>query len=194
MDQDDILVEGCKAGNQQAQIGVYRKYYRQVYNTCLRIVNNTADAEDLMQNSFIDAFNRIKSYKGPSAFAGWLKKIAVNNAIDHLAKKKPHEEIHEYLPEIADYSETESEEFIEYRVELIKKAMNEIHEEYRIILSLCLFEGYDHEEIGQILNISQANVRTRISRARQSLLRHIGTMQTRNGSVVSSGINGRNTI
>jgi RNA polymerase sigma factor (sigma-70 family) len=191
MDQDDLLVEGCKAGNQQAQIGVYRKYYRQVYNTCLRIVNNTADAEDLMQNSFIDAFNRIKSYKGPSAFAGWLKKIAVNNAIDYLGRKRPLQEIHGSLPDIADVSETENEEFIEYRVEQIKQAMNSLHDEYRVILSLYLFEGYDHEEIGQILNISHANVRTRISRARQSLIRHIGIMQTRNGSVVSPTGNGR---
>jgi RNA polymerase sigma factor (sigma-70 family) len=191
MDQDDILVEGCKAGNQQAQIGVYRKYCQQVYNTCLRIVKNPADAEDLMQNSFIDAFSRIKSYKGPSAFAGWLKKIAVNNAIDYLAKRKQPGENLEILPDIADDDVSESEEFIELRVEQIKKAMNCIITEYRVILSLYLFEGYDHEEIGQILEISQANVRTRISRAKQSLIKHISMMLIHNGSVVSSDLKGR---
>ncbi len=190
MDQDDILVEGCKAGNQQAQIGVYRKYFQQVYNTCLRIVKNPADAEDLMQNSFIDAFNRIKSYKGPSAFAGWLKKIAVNNAIDSLAKRKQPGESLEILPDIADDDASDSEEFVELRVEQIKKAMNSIITEYRVILSLYLFEGYDYEEIGQIFEISQANVRTRISRAKQSLIKHI-SMQIQNGSAVASDFKGR---
>jgi RNA polymerase sigma-70 factor (ECF subfamily) len=191
MDQDDLLVEGCKAGSQEAQIGVYRKYCQQVYNTCQRIVKNPADAEDLMQNSFIDAFIRIKSYKGPSAFAGWLKKIAVNNAIDYLAKRRQPGESMEMLPDIADEDTSESEEFIEFRVEQIKKAMNSIITEYRVILSLYLFEGYDHEEIGQILNISQANVRTRISRAKQSLIKHISMMQIHNGSAIVSDFKGR---
>lgn len=176
MDQDDLLAEGCKTGNRQAQMEVYRKYSHQVYNTCLRMVCNPADAEDLMQNSFIDAFNRIRSYKGPSAFAGWLKKIAVNNAIDHLTRRRIHGENADQLPDIAEYRD-ESEEYTEWRVDQIKRAMNQLIPDYRVILSLNLFEGYDHEEIGQILKISQANVRTRISRAKHSLVRTINEMQ-----------------
>ncbi len=190
MDQETTLVEGCKAGNQQAQMAVYKKYNHLIYNTCLRIVGVSADAEDLMQNSFIDAFNKIKSYKGPSAFAGWLKKIAVNNAIDYLAKRRPIIEKLELLPEIADENESD-EEFIEYRVELIKRAMGIIITEYRVILALYLFEGYDHEEIGQILSISQANVRTRISRAKRALLKEIGQLQHMYGSVETISNNER---
>lgn len=182
MDQEALLVEGCKAGNQQAQIAVYKKYNHLIYNTCLRIVCVSADAEDLMQNSFIDAFNKIKSYKGPSAFAGWLKKIAVNNSIDYLAKRRTKNEKLELLPEIADENGAEDEEFIEYRVELIRRAMGIINTEYRVILALYLFEGYDHEEIGQILSLSQANVRTRISRAKRALLKEIGQLQQLHGS------------
>lgn len=176
---------------QQAQIGVYKKYNHMIYNTCLRIVCVPADAEDLMQNSFIDAFNKIKTYKGPSAFAGWLKKIAVNNSIDHLAKRRPAAEKLELLPEITDYDDTAEEEFIEYRVELIKKALEIIIPEYRIILALHLFEGYDHDEIGQILKISQANVRTRISRAKKALLKEIGQLQHLQSAAESSPYNER---
>ncbi|MFH1118876.1 MAG: RNA polymerase sigma factor [Bacteroidota bacterium] len=176
MDQDDLLVEGCKAGNRQAQMEVYRKYSHRVYNTCLRMVCNPADAEDLMQNSFIDAFNRIKSYKGPSAFAGWLKKIAVNNAIDHLTRRRIQGENLEQLPDIAEYL-NESEDYIEWRVDQVKRAMNHLIPDYRVILSLNLFEGYDQEEIGQILRLSQANVRTRISRAKHALVRIINERQ-----------------
>lgn len=182
MDQDDLLVEGCKAGNQQAQMEVYRKYYHRIYNTCLRIVSNSNDAEDLMQNSFIDAFNKIKYYKGPSAFAGWLKRIAVNNAIDHLARRSIHVENIDQLHDIAEYQD-ENEEMIELKVEQVKRAMNNLLTDYRVILSLNLFEGYDHEEIGQILKLSQANVRTRISRAKQALIKNINQTQARNGSM-----------
>jgi len=191
MDHDALLVEGCKAGNQKAQIGVYKKYNHLIYNTCLRIVCVSADAEDLMQNSFIDAFNRIKTYKGPSAFAGWLKRIAVNNSIDYLAKRRPVAEKLELLSEIADYNDAAEEEFIEYRVELIKKALEIIIPEYRLILALHLFEGYDHEEIGEILKISQANVRTRMSRAKKALLKEIGQMQHQQGTAESSSYNER---
>ncbi|NTW26115.1 MAG: sigma-70 family RNA polymerase sigma factor [Lentimicrobium sp.] len=191
MDHDALLVEGCKAGNQQALIGVYKKYNHMIYNTCLRIVCVSADAEDLMQNSFIDAFNRIKTYKGPSAFAGWLKKIAVNNSIDYLAKRRPVVEKLELLPEISDYDDAAEEEFIEYRVELIKKALEIIIPEYRLILALHLFEGYDHEEIGQILKISQANVRTRMSRAKKALLKEIGHLQHQQVTADSSSYNER---
>lgn len=173
MSQDDKLVEGCKAGDQQAQIEVYRKYYGPVFNTCLRMVNNHADAEDLMQNSFIDAFGKIKSYKGPDAFAGWLKRIAVNNCLDYLSSRKITGEIPEIMPDIPEHSDREEEEFIEYRVEQVKRAMKILIPDYRVILSLFLFEGYDHEEIGQILSISQQNVRTRISRAKHALRNHV---------------------
>ncbi|MBL7903464.1 MAG: sigma-70 family RNA polymerase sigma factor [Bacteroidales bacterium] len=177
MDQDDILIELCKAGDQKAQVEIYRKYFRQVYNSCLRIVNNTADAEDLMQNSFIDAFNKIKHYRGPSSFGGWLKRIAVNNSIDFLAKRKPQSDDLEAALEISDTGSLTDESVIEYTVELVKKAITMINDDYRIILSLSLFEGYDHEEIGQILRLSQANVRTRYSRARQSLIQCYNQLQ-----------------
>lgn len=183
MDQEDLLVELCKAGDQVAQVEIYRKYFRQVYNSCLRIVNNTSDAEDLMQNSFIDAFNKVKHYRGPSSFAGWLKRIAVNNSIDFLAKRRLQTDHLDAAMEISDESSNGEESDIEYQVEQVKKAMSMLNDDYRIILSLSLFEGYDHEEIGQVLSLSQANVRTRYSRARQSLIQCYRLLQHKKTTV-----------
>lgn len=176
MDHDDILIEQCKTGDQKALVALYRKYYHQVYNTCLRIVCIPADAEDLMQNSFLDAYKRLRSYRGPSAFGGWIKKIAVNNAIDFVSKRKIKGEPLEMAEDVPDLS-ADDEALIEFRVDQVKKAMNRVITDYRIILSLYLFEGYDQEEIGQILGLSPSNVRTRLSRARQSLLIQIGRIQ-----------------
>ena len=138
-----------------------------------------------MQNSFIDAFGKIKSYKGIGNFEGWLKKIAVNNCLDFLNKRKQYEKPAETFPDIPETSSNPEEEFIEYQIALIKSAMTKLHIDYRVVLSLYLFEGYDHEEIGQILKINQQNVRTRISRAKHSLLGIIKMQKTETKSTLN---------
>lgn len=164
------MVEECKSGSQRAQIEIYRLYHKQVFNTCLRLVCNKVDAEDMMQNAFIDALTNISRYKGPDTFAGWIKRIAVNNCIDYLKKRKIDPECREILPDVADeQSEIDGLE-LKLKVEIIKAAMDEIHSDYRIILSLHLFEGMDNEEICAILRIKEGNVRTRLSRAKKALL------------------------
>lgn len=170
MDQVDHLVEECKSGSQRAQIEIYRLYHKQVFNTCLRLVCNKVDAEDMMQNAFIDALTNISRYKGPDTFAGWIKRIAVNNCIDYLKKRKIDPESREYLPDIVDEQFDNKEDELQLKVETIKAALNEIHSDYRVILSLHLFEGMDNEEICAILKIKEGNVRTRLSRAKKALL------------------------
>ena len=140
-----------------------------MYSTSLRIVNNSAEAEDIMQDSFLDAFGKIGDYSGEGSFGGWLRKIVVNNSLDALRKKRKEVELPDEMPELAEV-EDHSQENIEYRIDEVKKAMTLLSVDYRVIISLFLFEGYDHEEISQVLNISYAASRTRFSRARQKLL------------------------
>jgi len=170
------LIANCKKGDQMAQVEIYKLYYKAMYNSALRILKNQADAEDVMQDSFLDAFTRIHLYREDGSFGGWLKRITINNAMDVFRKQKPTDEIDEDLLLLTD----EKEDCIENdcRLEDIKMAMKKIKEEYRIILSLYLFEGYDHEEIASILKISYGLSRTRYSRARQSLLNAINKLQT----------------
>ena len=138
-----------------------------MYNTSLRIVNDRAEAEDIMQDSFLDAFQKIGDYTGEGNFGGWLRRIVVNNSLDALKKRR--KEILLEDDNIAAEEEVSSQE-VEYRIEEIKKAMTLLPEDYRVIISLLLFEGYDHEETSQILGITYGASRTRFSRARQKLL------------------------
>jgi RNA polymerase sigma-70 factor (ECF subfamily) len=170
------LIAKCKKGSQKAQLELYQLYHKAMYNSALRIVKNPADAEDLMQDSFCDAFMRIQLYREEGSFGGWLKRIVINNAMDFVRKQKPSYEINENLLLITDEEGEQIEE--DCRLEDIKEAMQKVKTEYRIILSLYLFEGYDHEEISSILDISYGLSRTRYSRARQSLLKHIYQLQT----------------
>lgn len=124
------------------------------------------EAEDVMQEAFLSAFKKIDSYKGEVSFGAWLKRIVINRSLDHLKKKKvKFEEVNEKTAQIADYQmETK-----EVNVETIKKAIQQLPDGYRVVLSLYLLEGYDHEEISEILGISNSNSRTQFLRAKNKL-------------------------
>jgi RNA polymerase sigma factor (sigma-70 family) len=167
----DDLVERCRQGDRSSYGEIYQKYAKAMYNTSLRIVNHTADAEDVVQESFCDAFTAIGSFGYKSTFGAWLKRIVINKSINALRKRKM--DIIDidktsvmHLPEEENYDE----EAMRFKVEEIKKAVKELPNGYRTVLSLQLFEGYDQEEIAEILQISHATVRTQYMRAKQKLL------------------------
>lgn len=169
--QIDELVERCKQGERKSYAELYQKYAKSMYNTSLRIVNHTADAEDVLQESFCDAFAAIDSFGYKSTFGAWLKRIVINKSINALRKRKM---------DIIDIEKTTAlhiteedsydEDAINFKVDEIKKAVKELPNGYRTVLSLHLFEGYDQEEIAEILQISHATVRTQYMRAKQKLL------------------------
>jgi RNA polymerase sigma factor (sigma-70 family) len=152
-----------------------------MYNVCLRIVNHDAEAEDVLQEAFIDAFSHISSFRGQSTFGAWLKQIVVNRAINHLRGRRlalvsldsiPFGDEEGDTAERPDYADTEpyDEEGVQFEVERVRRALSQLPEGYRVVLSLYLFEGYDHEEIGTILNISETTSRTQYLRGKKRLL------------------------
>ncbi len=169
--QHDDLVERCKQGDPRSYNELYQKYSRAMYNTSLRIVNHTADAEDVLQESFVDAFGAIDSFGYKSTFGAWLKRIVINKSINALRKRKM-EIIDIEKTSVLHMPEEESldEEALQLKVEEVKKAVKELPNGYRTVLSLHLFEGYDQEEIAEIMQISHATVRTQYMRAKQKLL------------------------
>ncbi|MCF8368612.1 MAG: sigma-70 family RNA polymerase sigma factor [Bacteroidales bacterium] len=173
----DDLINRCKRNEKDAQFEIYKMFFQPMYNTSLRIVKNNAEAEDIMQDSFLDAFRKIDTYTGDGNFGGWLRRIVVNNSIDALKKLKPEISFEDTNLEVADEVD-ETEENIEYRVKEIKEAMQKLDDDNRMILSLFLLEGYDHEEISQILDISYNATRTRYSRAKQQLLRVLSNQRS----------------
>ena len=149
---------------------LYERYAKAMFNTALRIAGNRIDAEDILQESFIDAFAQLRSFENKSTFGAWLKQIVVFKSIALLKKRRLSftdlEKETEDLPEENTIDESE----IEFTVQNIKKAMNQLPDGYRAVLSLYLLEGYDHEEIAEIMRISQSTVRTQYKRGKQKLL------------------------
>ena len=140
-----------------------------MYSTSLRIVGTPEDAEDIMQEAFLKAFRKLETYEGEVSFGAWLKRIVINHSIDYLKKRKMvFEELSSKENRLPDpNTEPEVEEGI--TADEIKQAMNELSHGYRLVLSLILFEGYDHEEVSEILGIQNATSRSQFLRARNRL-------------------------
>jgi RNA polymerase sigma-70 factor (ECF subfamily) len=167
------LIEACRKGEQKAQFEIYRRYYSAMYNTTLRIVGDPDDAEDVMQEAFLKAFTRIRTYRGEVRFGAWLKRIVINQALDFLRVRKDHISMEETgePEELREETADEAGEMdIRLEVEAIRKAISALPDGYRIVLSLILLEGYDHEEVSTILNVSNATSRTQYHRAKKKLL------------------------
>jgi RNA polymerase sigma-70 factor (ECF subfamily) len=130
------------------------------------------EAEDIMQESFLSAFEKIETYSGTVSFGAWLKKIVINRSLDYLNKRKAvFEDIESHVGIKDDsYEETARNEEIDVRVEEVKGAIDRLPDGYRVILSLYLLEGYDHDEIADILSITSSTSRSQLSRAKQKLI------------------------
>ncbi len=167
------LVALCRENNQAAQFEIYKRYSKAMYNVAFRIVKDTHYAEDVMQEGFLKAFLKIKDYRQEVAFGAWLKKIIINYSIDFYKKNSrfSHDDFEHTLYKLdgKDQNQTEEADFTKIKANQVLQAIDSLKESYRMVLTLLFIEGYDNEEISEILNISNANCRTTISRAKESL-------------------------
>jgi RNA polymerase sigma-70 factor (ECF subfamily) len=160
------LIDRCRYGDRKAQFELYGQFYKGMYNVCLRVVGNQTDAEDVMQEAFLNAFSKIDTYRGQVSFGAWLKRIVINRSLDYLKKRRVK------FDEISETSAIIEEGDTDYSgidVRQIKDAIQRLPDGYRVVLSLYLIEGYDHEEISQILKISNSACRTQYMRAKNKL-------------------------
>ena len=168
---EDILIGRCLSGDMAAFRELYQRYSKAMFNTCLRLLNDRAEAEDVLQESFIEAFKNLDGFEYRTSFGGWLKQICVNRSINQLKKRKL---IFLDIEKASDRDWIEEtpvdENEISLQVETVKKAIMLLPDGYRTVLNLYLLEGYDHEEIAEILNVAESTTRTQYMRARQKLL------------------------
>ena len=169
----DTLLEKCKQNDRTAQFELYRRYYKAMYNTAYRILNDAFEAEDVMQEAFLNAFEKLDMYRGEVAFGGWLKKIVINRSLTQLKKRKESVRFDQVAYKVEESAETDSAadeiNYREMRTTEVMEALQSLKDNYRLVLTLSLIEGYDNEEIAQIMQISHQNCRTMISRAKNSL-------------------------
>jgi RNA polymerase sigma factor (sigma-70 family) len=162
------LIARCKSGDRDAHYKLYKLYSRAMFNVSLRITGSEEDAEDALQEAFISAFRSLESYRGNAAFGAWLKRIVINKAINVVKKKR-----HELIPDDERWDVAEPTEPAEYKEELtvdrVKTAIGQLPDGYRTVLSLYLLEGYDHQEIAEIMGISESTSKSQLNRAKGKL-------------------------
>lgn len=169
------IIEASIHGNDMARYELYRLYSKAMYNICYRLMHHREEAEDMLQEAFILAFQKLETFRFESEFGSWLKRIVVNTCLNALNKKKV-ELV--YCEEIYHNKMVEEEEAeIELSVNNITKAMELLPSGGRMIFSLYLLEGYDHGEISQILGITESTSKSQFMRAKRRIVEILKTQK-----------------
>jgi RNA polymerase sigma-70 factor (ECF subfamily) len=138
-----------------------------MYNTALRMVRNPHDAEDIIQSVFVEVFTKLDSFRYESSIGAWMKRITVNKCINFMKSRRM--ELTELTASHDKMEQPEKEPEMPFSVEKINKAIDQLPDGYRVVFSLYAIEGYDHEEIGQILGVTEATSKSQYSRAKAKL-------------------------
>lgn len=160
-------VENAKEGDQNAMFNLYKCYSVAMLNTSFRILNNKEDAEDALQEAFIKAFTRLHQFNYESTFGAWLKRIVVNHSVDQLKKRKNLIFDDEIIRHISIAPETTID--LQEKLDSLYRALHQLPDGYRTVLSLYMLEGYDHDEISKILNIGVSTSISQLSRAKKKI-------------------------
>ncbi len=167
--RDALLVEACKRGERQAQQQLYQQYVDAMYKVCRRMTNNDAEAEDILQEAFVDAFRKIDTFKGESTFGAWLKRIVINRTINQLKKNQRMSWVSMGEMDFQEETESPNDREVQHQVARVHKAIQHLPDGFRAVLSLYLLEGYDHREISEILDISESTSKSQYNRAKKKL-------------------------
>jgi len=166
MMSDRQIIEGCAKHERKAQKELYNRYSRFLLGVCLRYATDKAEAEDILQESFLKIFFNVKDFSGTGSFIGWLRKVAVNTAITHYHKNlkyRYHVDIDEYVSVEAGVTSFEEDFFTS---EELYKVLNELPAGYRLVFNLYAVEGYKHKEIAEMLGIDTNTSKSQYSRAK----------------------------
>jgi|WetSurMetagenome_2_1015567.scaffolds.fasta_scaffold00015_41 RNA polymerase sigma factor (sigma-70 family) len=187
MMSDQQIIEGCAKHERKAQQLLYDKYSRFLLGVCLRYVSDKAEAEDILQDSFLKIFFNIKDYSGTGSFIGWLRKVAVNTAITHYHKNlkfRYHIEIEEFVS-VETGAVSFEEDF--YSSDELFRVLNELPAGYRMVFNLYAVDGYKHKEIAEMLGIDTNTSKSQYSRARAVLRSKLENLRSIKPNYTSGG-------
>ncbi len=168
-EEESSLIALCLRDNRQAQHTLYKRYCDAMYNVCFRMMGSAVEAEDALQESFIDIFRRLDTFRQESSLGAWIKRIVINHCLNQLKKRRlKFEELNERSNEIVEDQFQDNKEE-NYEVHKVKEAIMQLPDGYRTVLTLYLIEGYDHKEIADIIGIQESGSKSQYSRAKAKL-------------------------
>lgn len=160
------IIEKCRQGDISAQFELYRLYCKNMYNVCIQLIGHIAEAEDILQEAFLKAYTQLHQYNESVTFGAWLKRIVINHSIDYLRKNKLDTE---KIEEVKFEGKEDLNIYIEINYEKLHEALALLPDNHRVVFTLFVLEGYDHEEIAEILRINYNTSRSHLARAKAKL-------------------------
>ena len=171
----DQLIHDCKNNDTKAQEQLYRLFSSKLFAICLKYSRNYAEAEDNLQDGFLIVFDKIHQYNFKGSFEGWIKRIMINNILQQYRKVSFLELTHE---NIADEPEVEIDETVS--LDFLMKIIQELPDRYRLVFNLYVIDGYSHNDIAEMLDISTGTSKSNLSRARVILKEKIESHTAQN--------------
>ena len=172
---EDSILEGCIAGKRSSQSMLYKKCASTMLGVCMRYASNRDEAEDIVQEGFIKVFQRITSFRREGSFEGWIKRIMINQALNHYRKSRrlPYHSMIEEIDETEILDLEEPEPLDPVPAETLLGMIQKLPEGYRMVFNLYVFEDYSHKEIAESLNVSESTSKTQLLKARRMLRKQI---------------------
>lgn len=172
---DEEMLEGCKANRESAQKYLFDRYSRVMTGVCMRYADRYEEAQDIVQDGFVKVFTKIKSFTGSGSLEGWIRRIMVNTALDHLRKIKA-ERFNYSIDEVENSIKEDQMIEASMQADDLLKLIKQLPLGYRTVFNLYAIEGYTHKEIAEELGISENTSKSQYSRARtllQKKLEHL---------------------
>jgi RNA polymerase sigma factor (sigma-70 family) len=172
MHNEKELIDQCLKGNPKSQEAFYKHYAPRMYGVCMRYARNTLEADDILQEGFIKVFNFLKDYRYQGSLEGWIRRIVVNTAINYY-RSRLHEWEEVNIEKAGSSPKLETAEVDNLSTDELLALIQQLPEGYRLVFNLYVIEGYNHQEIGKLLDISENTSKSQLSRARASLQQKI---------------------
>jgi len=174
----DKLILGCANKEPIAQEQLYRLFAGKMFALCLKYSKNKEEAEDNLQDGFIQIYDKISQFKNKGSFEGWMKRIVINTALQKYRDKNVLNVVYDFVDEEEVMVEVEEEDiWLDYLLKLIQELPNQ----YRLVFNLYVLDGYSHKEISKELKISEGTSKSNLSRARAILKEKIESRQQESG-------------
>jgi RNA polymerase sigma factor (sigma-70 family) len=161
---DSDLIKGCLENDRRMQQELYNRFAPKMYGVCLRYTGNGDDAQDVLQDGFVKVFRKLDSFRSEGSFEGWIRRVFVNTAIEHVMRKH-------YMQPVTEREENTLESKTLTALDGLSekdilKLVQQLAPGYRAVFNLYVVEGYSHKEIGEMLDITEGTSKSQLSRAK----------------------------
>ena len=172
MNEDDLntIIKNCLEGERESQKKIFDLFAPKMMTVCLRYTRSHADAEDVLQDGFVNVYTKMNQFKFKGSFEGWIRRIMVNCALRFLEKRKDYVPLNDDRVGLETNVEQASvEEDVDDKARRILSLVRTLPEGYKKVFNMYVFEGFDHNEIAEVMNITSSTSRSQLTKARKYL-------------------------